>query len=120
VVRQERQAFLRKRRAQDVAQEAAAGVFVKGTRAGWDFSTPKNTGGKRSTAWAIPRRPLNPPMAATHVGDKIYVRRAGGDWTVVVDSVRHVEHLSLEAFREGHVVAVWSDPAFGIRYHAVP
>lgn len=89
-------------------------------RSAWDFSAPKNTGGKRPTAWAIPRTPLDPPMVATHVGDKIYVRRVGGDWTVVVDGVPHVEHLALEAFREGHVVAVWSDPDFGIRYHAVP
>jgi hypothetical protein len=86
----------------------------------WDFSPPKNTGGKRPTAWAIPRTPLEPRMAATHVGDKIYVRRAGGDWAVVVDGVPHVEHLALEALREGGVVAVWSDPAFGIRYQAVP
>ena len=42
-------------------------------------------------------------MVATHVGDKLYVRRVGGDWTVVVDGVPHVEHLAIEAFREGHV-----------------
>jgi hypothetical protein len=68
----------------------------------------------------MPRMPLDPPMVATHVGDKIYVRRGGGEWTVVVDGVPHVEHLSLEAFEEGNVVAVWFDPSFGIRYHAVP
>jgi len=90
------------------------------TRANWDFFAPKNTGGKRPTAWAIPRLPLVPPMVATHVGDKIYVRRVGGEWSVVVDGVPHVEHLSIEAFGEGNVIAVWSDPAFGIRYHVIP
>jgi len=89
-------------------------------RANWDFLAPKNTGGKRPTAWALPRIPLDPPMVATHIGDKIYVRRGGGQWSVVVDGVPHVENLSLEAFEEGNVVAVWSDPSFGIRYHAVP
>ena len=89
-------------------------------RAAWNFSAPKNTNGKRPTTWAIPRTPLDPPMVVTHVGDKIYVRRVGGDWSVVVDGVPHVEHLAIEAFREGQVVAVWSDPAFGIRYHAIP
>jgi hypothetical protein len=88
--------------------------------AGWDFSPPKNSDGKRPTTWAIPRTPLDPPMAATHVSDKIYVRRAGGDWAVVIEGVPHVEHLALESFGEGRVVAVWSDPAFGIRYQPVP
>jgi len=89
-------------------------------RGPWDFSAPKNAGGKRPTDWVLPRMPLSTPMAATHVGDKIYVRRAGGEWSVVVEDAAHVEHLSLEAFGEGDVVAVWSDPGFGIRYHAVP
>jgi hypothetical protein len=34
VVRQDGEAFLRKRRAQDVAQEAGAGVVIDGTRVG--------------------------------------------------------------------------------------
>jgi hypothetical protein len=34
VVRQDGEAFLRKRRAQDVAQEAGSGVVVEGTRVG--------------------------------------------------------------------------------------
>jgi hypothetical protein len=89
-------------------------------RGPWDFSSPKNTGDKRPTDWVLPRTLLPTPMAATHVGNKIYLRRAGGEWSVVVDDVAHVEHLALEAFGEGDVVAVWFDPSFGIRYHEAP
>jgi len=85
----------------------------------WDFSPPKTAAGKRPTLWAIPRAPLDPPMAAAQVGDKICTRRAGGEWSVAVDSGPQVEHLSLEALRDGSVVIVWSDPRFGIRYHTL-
>jgi hypothetical protein len=87
------------------------------TSAAWHFSPPR--GEKPATAWAIPRTPLNPPMVAMHAGEKIYLRRAGGEWTVVSDGVPHLDHLAIEAFSEGRVVAVWSDPTFGIRYQCV-
>jgi hypothetical protein len=45
---------------------------------------------------------------------------AGGSWTTLVEHVAKAEHLSLEAFHTGHVVAIWADPAFGVRYHEVP
>jgi hypothetical protein len=88
-------------------------------RAGWEFSPPKSSGGKHPTAWAIPRTPIDPPVVATHIGDKIFVRRGGDSWTTLVEHAGKVEHLSLEAFQTGYVVAIWSDPSYGVRYREV-
>jgi hypothetical protein len=88
-------------------------------RAAWNFGPPKATHGKHPTDWAMPRALLEPPMFATHAGDAIYLRRLGGEWSVLADGVPHADHLSVEVFPGGGMVAVWSDPQFGIRYQAV-
>jgi hypothetical protein len=88
--------------------------------AAWDFFPPKDAGAKHPTAWAIPHALVEPPLVVAHAGDKIYRRRAGGDWSAVVSNVSRVEHLTVEAFRGGRMVAVWVDPGFGVRYQTLP
>jgi hypothetical protein len=88
-------------------------------RALWDFSSPKDAAGKRPSSWALPLAPLDPPWVAAHLGDKVYSRRAGGDWSIAVSDVPRLEHLAVEALRN-NIVITWSDPSFGVRYQTLP
>jgi hypothetical protein len=89
-------------------------------RASWDFSPPAAPDPKRPTLWALPPAPLTPPLVVARAGDKIFARRAGGEWKVLATGAAQADQLRLAASPEAGAVAIWSDPTVGLRYLAIP